>query len=111
MIMGSIQPNRAVPEPNMMPKPTSQNIGVPMQKSIRFFIRMFPVFFARVKPASHMEKPACIKNTSAAPSSTQIVLTELYVIISHPSLSSDLYQKKGALTALRRCQDSLVLPL
>ena len=104
-------PRIAEPAPNMMPKPKSQKQGVPIQKSIKFFIRMLPVFLARVKPASHMEKPACMKNTSAAPSSTQIVLTELYVIISHPSLSSDLYQKKGALTALRRCQDSLVLPL
>ena len=29
-----------------------------MQKSMRFFIKMLPVFFARVKPASHIEKPA-----------------------------------------------------
>ena len=52
-----------------------------MQKSIRFFIRMLPVFFARVKPASHREKPACMKNTRAAPTSTQIVLTALNVIL------------------------------
>ncbi len=51
-----------------------------MQKSIRFFIKILPVFLARVKPASHMAKPACIKNTSAAPSSTQIVLAGEYVI-------------------------------
>ena len=36
---------------------------------------------ARVKPASHMEKPACMKKTSAAPSSTQMVLTELNSIV------------------------------
>ena len=53
-----------------------------MQKSIRFFMRMLPVFFARVKPASHMAKPACMKNTSAAPSSTQIVLTAENVIVN-----------------------------
>ena len=64
----------------MMPKPISQNTGVPMQKSIRFFISMLPVFFARVKPASHMEKPACMKKTIAAPSSTQMVFTELKVM-------------------------------
>ncbi len=52
-----------------------------MQKSIRFFIRMLPVFFARVKPASHMEKPACMKKTSAAPNRTQMVLTELNSIV------------------------------
>ena len=51
-----------------------------MQKSMRFFIRMLPVFFGRVNPASHIEKPACMKNTSAAPSRTQMVLTELNVM-------------------------------
>ena len=38
-----------------------------MQKSIRFFIMILPVFFALVKPASTIAKPACIQNTSAAP--------------------------------------------
>ena len=38
-----------------------------MQKSIRFFIMILPAFFARVKPVSTIAKPACIKNTSAAP--------------------------------------------
>ena len=56
-------------------------MGVPMQKSIRFFIRMLPVFLARVKPASHMAKPACMKKTSAAPNRTQMVLTELNSIV------------------------------
>ena len=86
MIIGSIQPKSAVPVPNITPKPTSQKQGVPMQKSIRFFIRMLPVFFARVKPASHMEKPACMKNTSAVPSSTHMVLTALNVMVLSPLL-------------------------
>ena len=51
-----------------------------MQKSIRFFIRILPVFLARVKPASHMANPACIKKTRAAPRSTQMVLTAENVI-------------------------------
>ena len=80
MTNGSIQPKAAVPAPNMMPKPASQYSGVPMQKSIRFFIRMLPVFLALVKPASHMAKPACMKKTSAAPSSTQMVFTAENVI-------------------------------
>jgi hypothetical protein len=41
---------------------------------------MLPVFLARVKPASHMAKPACIKKTSAAPSRTQMVLTDEYIV-------------------------------
>ena len=46
-----------------------------MQKSIRFFIMMLPVFFARVKPASTIAKPACIQNTSAAPIKNQTANT------------------------------------
>ena len=40
---------------------------VPIQKSIRFFIKILPVFFALVNPASTIAKPACIQNTNAAP--------------------------------------------
>ena len=38
-------------------------------------IIMLPAFFALVRPDSSMQKPACIKNTSAAPTSTHTVLT------------------------------------
>ena len=34
---------------------------------------MLPAFLERVKPVSTIAKPACIKNTSAAPSSVQDV--------------------------------------
>ena len=51
-----------------------------MQKSIRFFMRMLPVFLARVKPASHMAKPACMRKTMAAPTRTQMVLTDEYIV-------------------------------
>ena len=49
------------PPLNIKPKPMSQKQGVPMQKSIIFFIRMLPVFFALVRPASQSANPACIK--------------------------------------------------
>ena len=55
----------------MMPKPRIQKIGVPSEKSIRFFIMMLPAFFALVKPVSTIAKPACMKNTSAAATSVQ----------------------------------------
>ena len=55
------------PAPNINPKPSIQKIGVPKQKSIRFFIIIFPAFFALVKPVSTIAKPACIKKTNAAP--------------------------------------------
>lgn len=63
----------------MMPNPINQYTGVPMQKSIRFFINIFPVFFARVIPASQSAKPACMKNTSAVPTSVQITSTDEYI--------------------------------
>ena len=43
------------------------NTTVPMQKSIRFFMMMFPAFLARVKPASTAANPHCMKNTRIAP--------------------------------------------
>ena len=61
--------------PNRRLKPMRINTTVPMQKSIRFFIRMFPVFLALVKPASHIAKPACIQNTNAAPIRNQTLKT------------------------------------
>jgi hypothetical protein len=44
---------------------------VPMEKSIRFFIMILIAFFARVKPASTMANPACMKNTRAAATRVQ----------------------------------------
>ena len=89
---------RAPEPPNMMPKPTSQKTGVPMQKSMRFFIRMLPVFLARVNPASHMANPACMKKTRAAPTRTQMVFTAEYVIIIPPS---NKYKGADALPGVR----------
>ena len=91
----------------MMPKPVSQNKGVPMAKSIRFFMIMLPAFFALVKPVSTMAKPACMKKTRAAPNRTQIVFTAENSII-HSSLRFYFgwecafmgeYAKRGALPA------------
>ena len=62
-----------------MPNPISQKHGVPIQKSIIFFIRILPVFFARVSPASQSANPACIKNTKIAATSTQITSVAEYI--------------------------------
>ena len=76
-------PKNPLELPNMMPKPTSQNSGVPIQKSIRFFIIMLPEFLALVNPASTIANPACMKNTSAAAMSTQVVfMLEINSVIS-----------------------------
>ena len=40
-----------------------------------FFMMMLPAFLARVKPASTMAKPACIKNTKAVANNTHTVST------------------------------------
>ena len=53
--------------PSIRDAPQMNHITVPIQKSIRFFMMMFPAFLALVKPASHMANPACIQNTNAAP--------------------------------------------
>ena len=58
--------------PSINPAPRRTNTTVPIQKSIRFFIIIFPAFFALVKPVSTIANPACIKKTKAAPIKNQI---------------------------------------
>ena len=70
-----INPTRS--SPRSRPKPIRMNITVPIQKSIRFFIRMLPVFLARVNPVSTIAKPACIQKTNAAPIKNQTPKTRL----------------------------------
>ena len=43
-------------------------------------MRIFPVFFARVSPASQSANPACIKNTKIAAIRTQITSVAEYII-------------------------------
>ena len=57
----------AMSSPSRRLKPIRMKTTVPIQKSIRFFIRILPAFFALVKPVSTIANPACIQNTSAAP--------------------------------------------
>ena len=60
-------PRKPPPVPNIKANPIAQYVSIPIQKSIVFFIIIFPEFFALVKPVSTMAKPACIKNTSIPP--------------------------------------------
>ena len=64
--------------PNMSEKPMIQNAIVPMDRSMRFFMTIFPAFFARVNPVSTIANPGCMKKTRAAPKRTHIVSTEVY---------------------------------
>jgi hypothetical protein len=68
-----------VSSPSKIPNPRNINTIVPIQKSIRFFIIIFPAFFALVKPVSTIANPACIKNTRAAPIKYQIPKTSLII--------------------------------
>ena len=65
-----IKPTRS--SPSRSPNPMRIKATVPMQKSIRFFIRILPAFFALVKPVSTIAKPACIQKTRAAPMRNQM---------------------------------------
>ena len=60
-----MKPARSSPSNRL--NPIRINTTVPIQKSIKFFIMIFPVFLALVKPASTIAKPACIQKTRAAP--------------------------------------------
>ena len=60
----------------MTPKPTAQKSNEPSEKSSKFFIRMFAVFFVRVKPASTRANPGCMKNTNMAASSIHTVSSD-----------------------------------
>ena len=70
--------------------PSNENTTVPIQKSIRFFIMMFPAFFALVNPVSTIANPACIQNTSAAPIKNQ---NSIVIIILSPSSLLYYYQQ------------------
>ena len=59
--------------PCMTANPNMKKNKLPRTKSIIFFMRMFPVFFALVNPASHMANPACIKYTRNTPSIVHII--------------------------------------
>ena len=71
--LGKNSPQPKIPSaaPNMRPKPIAQNARAPMEKSIRFFMRMLTAFLARVKPHSTRAKPACMKNTRKAATQVQ----------------------------------------
>lgn len=77
------RPNSAS-SPSISPNPIRMKTTVPMQKSIRFFMMMFPAFLALVIPVSTIAKPHCIKKTNAAPIRYQIPLPSptLYIVWS-----------------------------
>ena len=71
-----------ISSPSKSENPMMMNTTVPIQKSIRFFMMMFPAFLALVNPVSTIAKPACIQNTNAAPIRNHTAkIAELSIII------------------------------
>src|SRR3954451_17534898 len=67
------------PLPKAKAKPIAQYISAAIEKFVRIFATTVPAFFAREKPISRNAKPACMKITSRAATTTQ---TELIATLS-----------------------------
>ncbi len=91
-------PMKSLPEPKAKAKPTAPNTSTPTTKSIRFFIMMLATLLARVSPASTSANPACMKITSTAAISTQM-LSRMACTLSAASGSSTSCAMAGALSA------------
>ena len=86
-------PIKALLPPNISANPMIKKKIEPSTKSIMFFIRMFPEFFALVNPVSTMANPACIKYTRKAPTMVHTILSNtcVFSIISSSSFPSYLF--------------------
>src|SRR6056297_3245465 len=80
--------NPAIELPNMRPNPIMKKAMEPTEKSIRFFMIIFPALFALVKPISTMANPACMKNTRNAATSIQTTLIALILETGSGTVSS-----------------------
>ncbi len=74
-------------DPNISEKPSSKKEIIATQKSATFFITTLRQFFARTAPSSKRQKPACMKNTRAAQSSTNIPSVSARSSGSSPAIS------------------------
>ena len=78
---------------NQLPKPRNQNATVEIANTTKFLDKIFTQFLARANPDSTHAKPAFIKNTSMAVTSTKIVSAATFrSIIYLPSLNSSEQQ-------------------
>jgi len=83
---------RTLPSPNISPNPTSQNASAATPNTTKFFARMLTAFFERQSPLSNIAKPAFMKNTRKAVTSTHIVSRATFVsavmrtVIQRPTL-------------------------
>ena len=70
-------PMKPLPAPNMNAKPNAQNSMPHRHVSTMHSSRMLTTSRVRAKPASSIMKPACMKNTRKAATSTHTVLSGL----------------------------------
>ena len=89
-------PITSVPSPNIKPNPITQKARVERAKTTRFFARTFTAFFWRQKPASSIQKPAFIKNTSMAVTMTHMVSSPTF----KPSVAAATLSRVGASCAI-----------
>jgi hypothetical protein len=61
------------PSEKVSAKPATQNAISPMPIMASIFATTLPTFFIREKPTSSIAKPACIKSTSIAATTTHMV--------------------------------------
>ena len=64
---------KPLPSPNIRPQPITQNEIVEAANTMKFLVRMLVAFLARQRPLSTSAKPAFMKNTSIAVTSTHTV--------------------------------------
>src|SRR4051812_5085656 len=62
------------PLPKAKAKPIAQYISAAIEKFVRIFATTVPAFFCRENPISNNAKPACMKITSRAATTTQMEL-------------------------------------
>ncbi len=77
-----LSPANQPPPPKAIAKPTAHQTTDAIEKLTRILAIPMPAFFPREKPISRNAKPACMKKTSAVPTSTHVTLTSLTSVSS-----------------------------
>ena len=67
------RPTNGLPSPNISPKPTAQKAIDATANTMKFFARMFTAFLDWHRPVSSVAKPAFMKNTRHAVTTTHRV--------------------------------------
>ena len=82
-----VRPEKPFPFENISPHPINQNPTDARANTIKFFARIFTVFFARQRPDSTIANPRFIKNTRNAASRTQTVSSPIDNVLINVAVS------------------------